>query len=291
MGDQRRQRPQEMSRFGARLSEWRARRRVSQLSLAVDAGVSQRHLSFVESGRSQPSREMVLRLCGALEIPLRHRNEMFVLAGYAPYYPHLSLDDTEMRGIRDALQRVIEFHEPYPAFVLDREWRVLLSNRGAQALVSACLDARTLESLSRGGFLNFMRMVFEPTMMRPRIRNWERVAPKLIARLLQEAQSDPFSPSSLLLQELSPGTTLSREHEIEIQPLSPAMAVELEINGSIMKLFNTITTFGTPQDVGLQELRIEMSYPLDSESAAQLRMLQNLAPPKEGAHAGETVAS
>jgi transcriptional regulator with XRE-family HTH domain len=290
MGDQRRQRPQETSRFGARLSEWRSRRRVSQLSLAVEAGVSQRHLSFVESGRAQPSREMVLRLCGALEIPLRHRNEMFVLAGYAPYYPHLSLDDTEMRGIRDALQRVIEYHEPYPAFVLDREWRVVLSNRGAKALVSACLDARTLESLSGGGSLNFMRMVFEPTMMRPRIRNWEKVAPLLVARLLREAQCDPFSPSSVLLQELSPDTALSRNHEVDGLPLSPTIAVELDVNGSTVKLFNTITTFGTPQDVGLQELRIEMSYPLDSQSAAHLRILQNLAPLENGARAGEAMA-
>ena len=231
MGDRKRQRCQETSgfetnRFGARLSEWRSRRRESQLSLAIEANVSQRHLSFVESGRARPSREMVLRLCEALEVPLRSRNELFVLAGYAPHYPHLSLDDIDMQGVREALDRMIGHHEPYPAFVVDREWRVVMSNRGAMALVSACFDAPTLGSLSQNGSLNLMRMMFEPSQMRPRIRNWEKVAPLLLARLRREAQSDPLSPSLKLLKELSSGIDLRRSHGGDDPPLSPTVALE-----------------------------------------------------------------
>ena len=137
MTERRRPRPIPADHFGARLSEWRTRRRESQLDLAISANISQRHLSFVESGRTLPSRDMVVRLCEALDIPLRARNELLVAAGYAALYPERSLDIFEMEGVREALNRIVTHHEPYPAFVVDRRWRVIMSNASAARLVSA----------------------------------------------------------------------------------------------------------------------------------------------------------
>jgi transcriptional regulator with XRE-family HTH domain len=263
MTERRRRRPLAADHFGVRLSEWRMRRRESQLDLAIAAEISQRHLSFVESGRTLPSRDMVVRLCDALDIPLRARNELLSSAGYAALYPERSLDILEMTSVRDALSRIVGHHEPYPAFVVDREWRVVLSNGSAARLVSACLDQEMLQSLSQDGALNFMRMMFEPLQMRPRVRNWPSVAPRLLARLRNEARGDPQSPSAALLKELGPQAEADRSSEAPPVEL-PIVPLELDVEGATLRLFNTITTFGTPQDVGLQELRIEMSYPMDT---------------------------
>jgi transcriptional regulator with XRE-family HTH domain len=263
MTERRRRRPLAADHFGVRLSEWRMRRRESQLDLAIAAEISQRHLSFVESGRTLPSRDMVVRLCDALDIPLRARNELLSSAGYAALYPERSLDILEMASVRDALSRIVGHHEPYPAFVVDREWRVVLSNGSAARLVSACLDQAMLQSLSPDGALNFMRMMFEPLQMRPRVRNWPSVAPRLLARLRNEARGDPQSPSAALLKELGPQAEADRSSEAPPVEL-PIVPLELDVEGATLRLFNTITTFGTPQDVGLQELRIEMSYPMDT---------------------------
>ena len=151
MTERRRKRPLTADHFGARLSAWRARRRESQLQLAMSANISQRHLSFVESGRTLPSRDMVIRLCDALDIPLRARNELLVCAGYASLYSERSLDLSQMESVSDALRRIVSHHEPYPAFIVDREWRIVMSNVGATRLVSACLDEATLRAVSPGG--------------------------------------------------------------------------------------------------------------------------------------------
>jgi transcriptional regulator with XRE-family HTH domain len=270
MTERRRQRPIPADHFGTRLSEWRTRRRESQLDLAMSANISQRHLSFVESGRTLPSRDMVVRLCEALDIPLRARNELLVTAGYAALYPERSLDIFEMEGVRQALDRIISHHEPYPAFVVDHGWRVIMSNDSATRLVSMCLDQATIQSLSPDGHLNFMRMMFEPTQMRPRIRNWQLVGPRLLTRLRNEARGDPQSPSAALMKELGPSADCSLSPDDHDHLELPTVPLELSVDGSILKLFNTITTFGTPQDVGLQELRIEMSFPMDSESRTLL---------------------
>ncbi len=269
MTEPRRRRPLPANHFGARLSEWRTRRRESQLDVAISANISQRHLSFVESGRTRPSRDMVIRLCDALDIPLRARNELLVAAGYAAFYPERSLDACEMESVREALTHIVRHHEPYPAFVVDCEWRVIMRNSGAARLFSACLEPVVLQSLAPDGMLNFMRMMFEPTAMRPRIRNWEFVGPRLLARLRREAGGDPRSPSASLLKELQPLANCGKSPD-EPDRLEPALPLELLIDGRTLRLFNTITTFGTPQDVGLQELRIEMSYPMDPETRAFL---------------------
>ena len=208
--------------------------------------------------------------------PLRARNELLSSAGYAALYPERSLDILEMAGVRDALNRIVGHHEPYPAFVVDQQWRVVLSNGSAARLVSACLDQAMLQSLAPDGALNFMRMMFEPLQMRPRIRNWPSVAPRLLARLRGEARGDPQSPSAALLKELAPLAEADRPIE-EPDPVElPIVPLELDVEGMTLRLFNTITTFGTPQDVGLQELRIEMSYPMDS--AIQTFLTEALKP-------------
>jgi transcriptional regulator with XRE-family HTH domain len=270
-----RQQAAHSSRFGVRLSEWRARRRESQLTLALSANVSQRHLSFIESGRAQPSRDMIVRLCDALDIPLRERNELLDFAGYAALYPERPLEGSEMQGVREALRRIIEHHEPYPAFVVDRKWRVVMNNEGAAHIVAACLDEETVRSLSTDGSLNFMRMMFEPTQMRPRILNWTFVAPRLLARLRREAAGDAQSPSSALLRELAPTANYGQAPTEDLEALAPTVPLEISINGSTLTLFNTITTFGTPQDVALQELRIEMAFPADSKTDLSLRALRD----------------
>jgi transcriptional regulator with XRE-family HTH domain len=276
MTEPRRLRPRPTDHFGVRLSEWRARRRESQLGLAISANISQRHLSFVESGRSRPSRDMVVRLCDALDIPLRARNELLISAGYAALYPERALDVAEMQSVREALMRIVNHHEPYPAFVVDREWRVILSNDSATQLFSVCMDTATLQSLSPDGTLNFMRLMFEPAQMRPRIQNWPMVGPRLLARLRREAQGDLRSPSAMLLKELGPLANCSLPDDQDRIDL-PALPLELSIRGATLRLFNTITTFGTPQDVGLQELRIEMSYPMDPPTQAFLADLAHNA--------------
>jgi transcriptional regulator with XRE-family HTH domain len=264
MTERQRKQPLPADHFGVRLSEWRTRKRESQLDLAIAANVSQRHLSFVESGRTQPSRDMVVRLCEVLDIPLRARNELLVSAGYAALYPERPLDVLAMEGVRDALRRMITHHEPYPAFVVDRTWRVVTSNQSASHLIAACFTPVMLQSLSADGALNLMRVMFEPSEMRPRILNWAQVAPRLLTRLRNEARGDPASPSTALLRELEPSAGHHPAREIYDRIELPMVPIELRLGDMTLMLFNTITTFGTPQDVGLQELRIEMSYPMNA---------------------------
>ncbi len=266
MTERKRRQPLQADHVGARLSEWRTRRRESQLSLAITANISQRHLSFLESGRTLPSREMLIRLCDALDIPLRARNELLASAGYAALYPERSLDLAEMASVREALMRIITHHEPYPSFVVDRQWRVVMHNNGAARLVAACFDEATLRALQADGALNLMRMMFEPSQMRPRILNWQAVAPRLLARLRNEARGDPRSPSASLLSEFGPSAGCDLAADDQERTELPIVPLQLKIDGTVLHLFNTITTFGTPQDVGLQELRIELSYPMNSQT-------------------------
>jgi transcriptional regulator with XRE-family HTH domain len=257
------------SPFGLRLADWRERRRESQLSLALAAGVSQRHISFMESGRARPSRDMVVRLSEVLDIPLRVRNELLTAAGFAPLYADRPLADAEMRAALAALERIIARHEPFPAFVVDRSWRIVMHNDAAEDLLASCFTAELLRGLVTDDRANLMRIMFEPTQMRPRIGNWGLVACRLLERLRREAGGDDQSPSAQLLRELR-ATCADAQATGEPGALPPTVDIELRVAGTTLRLFNTITTFGTPQDIGLQELRIEMSFPADPETEAHL---------------------
>lgn len=258
------------------LREWRGLRRVSQLALAVNAEISQRHLSFIESGRAQPSREMILKIAEALDMPLRARNDLLVAAGFAPFYPERPLDSREMDRAREALTRILLHHEPYPSMILDRSWNIVMSNNASKRIIARCIDMPAPAQLPATVTSNFMRLMFHPGGIRPRIRSWDRTAPILIARLRREAASYPgapgeSSPSAALLRELLPGAPNAFIPGLDDAPLAPTVPLELDVDGSMLRLFNTLTTFGTPQDVTLQELRIEMSFPADEESDALLR--------------------
>jgi transcriptional regulator with XRE-family HTH domain len=259
------------SRFGGLLADWRRLRRISQMTLALDADISQRHLSFIESGRAQPSRETVLTITEALDIPLRARNELLHAAGFAAFYPERPLQGAEMDRTRETLRRILAHHEPYPAMVLDRSWNILLRNEASKRIISRCLDEVAIEQLSPDGKSNFMRMMFHPNGMKPHVLNWARTAPVLLGRLRREAAAYPGSPSQTLLGELLPGAPSTFIPGIDDAMLAPTLVLELEIEAEVLRLFNTLTTFGTPQDITLQELRIEMSYPSDDASDALLR--------------------
>jgi transcriptional regulator with XRE-family HTH domain len=261
---------QERSTLGFMLREWRSVRHVSQLTLALNADISQRHLSFIESGRARPSREMVLRIAEALDMPLRARNELLGAAGFAPVYPERPLDAGELERAREALGRILAHHEPYPAMVLDRSWNIVMRNAAAARIIARAIDEAAMARRSSDGRLNFLRMYFDPDGLRGHVRSWERTGPSLIARVRREAAAYPGSPSEALLRELLPSVPAGSMLDHSDVPLAPTVSLELELDGVILKLFNTLTTFGTPQDVTLQEVRIEMSFPADDESDALL---------------------
>lgn len=266
------------NQFGSALRQWRGLRRKSQLDLALDAGISQRHLSFIESGRAHPSREMVLIVAEALDMPLRARNDLLSAAGFAAYYPERPLDLDEMKRVRETLARILEHHEPYPSMILDRHWNILTKNKASAEIILRCVRPEALTELFPDGQLNFMRLMFDPNGLRPRVRSWEQTAPILVGRLRQEAAAYPGSPSEALLAELlpsAPGAVLPVHEEV---PFPPTVALELDTDEGTLRLFNTLTTFGTPQDVTLQELRIEMSYPIDETSDRLLRQWAEVRP-------------
>jgi transcriptional regulator with XRE-family HTH domain len=249
--------------FGVILREWRSARHLSQLALALKSGVSQRHLSFVESGRAKPSREMVLTLAAALDLPLRARNELLASAGFAPVYPERGLDAQAMQTAREALERILAHQEPYPAMVLDRSWNIIMRNKANERIVSRFVSPAALAEP------NFLRLMFSPTGMRPRIKSWRSTGAYLIARLRREASAAPGSPSETLLRELQPHAP---PIYIESDGVMPTTPLEIQLDdGVVLRLFNTLTTFGTPQDITLEELRVEMSFPADPASDQLLR--------------------
>jgi transcriptional regulator with XRE-family HTH domain len=187
--------------FGSMLSEWRATRRLSQLDLALLTGVSQRHISFVESGRAQPSRDIVFKLADGLDLPLRARNDIFLAAGYAPAYPERHLDLTEMKAARDALELILTHHEPYPAIVMDANWNIVMQNGGSTRIIACCLDGGAIRALSPDGQLNFMQLMFSTNGLRPNIMNWAQTRAALLNRLRRESAGDPNSISGKLRQE------------------------------------------------------------------------------------------
>jgi transcriptional regulator with XRE-family HTH domain len=261
----------ENNRLRELLRDWRARRRVSQLALALEMDVSQRHLSFIEAGRARPSREMVLRIATALDLPLRARNDLLSAAGFAAVFPERPLDSADMGMVRDALDRILTHQEPYPAMVLDRHWNIVMRNAANARVVGRLVDTDAFARRAPGGTLNFLRLMFAEDGVRPHIANWSVVGSGLIARLRREAAANPGSPSEALLEELRPLAPRPPVPYGDEHPLPTAAPLELNVGGTVLRLVNMLTTFGTPQDVSVQELRIEMAFPADRETDAVLR--------------------
>lgn len=256
---------------GSLLREWRATRGMSQLDLAHAASVSSRHVSFIETGRSKPSREMVQRLSESLDVPLRERNALLVAAGFAPVYREHDLDHAALGPVRRALELVLTRHEPFPAFVLDRGWNVLLSNAAHRRLLE-----RLLPDADHRATVNVIRLVLDPALLRPRIANWEIVAHVLGHRLQRQLRTPTIPPAAREQLESMlafPGVTDAMQHVTA--PPESAIVIPLQIDDGERRLswFSTIATIGTPQDVTLDELRIESLFPADDETEAIARAL------------------
>jgi len=248
--------------FGLLLKEWRELRRKSQMAVALEAGVSPRHLSFVESGRSAPSRTMVLTLAGALDVPLRERNALLAAAGYAPMFPEGGLASPELAQVRSALERLLEHQEPYPAVVLDRQWNILQTNRAAPRLFGHFVDLDALH-LPR----NLLRIIFGPAGLKPWIANWEVVASTLVQRVFREAVAGiPDHRTVALLQELRAGSGTEASRLLDTASALPFHPVEFAKGDLRLAFFSMVTTVGAPFDVTAQELRIEAFFPADAET-------------------------
>ena len=230
---------------------------MSQLALAHEAGVTPRHVSFVESGRANPSREMVLTLTRALSIPLRERNQVLLAAGYAPQYRETGLDDASMAQVRGALDRLLSHHEPHPAVVMDRHWNILRTNAAADTLFAWLLDGA-----DAGEPPNVVRLMFGP--LRPHVANWAETGEGLIQRVHREAVGGvPDLITRRLLDEVLALDGIPerwRTPDFAQTPL-PLLPVRFAKDGRELSYFSLVTTVGTPQDITLQELRVESFFP------------------------------
>jgi transcriptional regulator with XRE-family HTH domain len=254
---------------GALLRYWRTVRHRSQLHLELETGVSSRHLSRIETGRSQPSRAMVLRLANALDVPLRERNALLIAAGYAPQYFETGLAAPEMAHQRSAIELILKHQEPYPAIVMDRHWNVLMVNGGAARSIRFLLGAEATES-------NVIRMTLHPTGLKPVAVNWEEMAEDLIRHLVHQIAALPSDERAkeLLAEVLAyPGVPARwGTHELRA-PTAPILTSIFRKGDVELRYFSTITMFATPRDVTLEELRIECSFPADEATAAVSREL------------------
>lgn len=270
---------------GTLLRHWRTRRGRSQMALALDVGVSPRHLSFVETGRSRPSAELLLALSEELSVPLRERNVLLLAAGYAPRYTESALDDAALGRVRAALQRMLDTHHPYPGVVIDRVWNIVLANRAAEAMV-ADLPPHLL-----GPPVNVFRACLHPDGLAARTRNFAEWSAYLLEQLSRSAALTGDPALSRLLDEVMAYPTVAGG-AVQSRPAAdePTLLVPLRLDaggGRELSLFTTLTTFGTPRDITLAELSVELFFPADDASDALLRQ----ASPPDGPTPGTLPAT
>ncbi len=262
---------------------------MSQLALATEAEVSARHLCFLETGRARPSRDMVMLLAGVLDVPLRERNALLLAAGFAPAYSESSLDAPELAAVRMALDAILRHQEPFPAVVMNPRWDVVASNEAATHFFAYLLGAG-----AASGPANVIRMMFDPQALRPFVSNWEAVAEALVRRIHRETVSGIRDEATAqLLQEVLefPGVPRRFRRPNLEAPLLPVLPVGFQKDGRAFNFFSTVTTLGTPQDVTLQEMRIECFFPADAGTERQIRIREvkserssgPIHPPREGA--------
>ena len=257
------------SGFPHLLKTWRQKRRLSQLDLALSSGVSQRHVSFLESGRAKPSRSMLLQLSETLEVPLRERNDWLTAAGFAPLFKARPLDDPQMAQVMNAVRMMLTNHEPFPAIAIDRAWNIRMSNAPFDRL-SAMLGA-DLWSRVGGTQRNLMRLFFHPNGIKPLVTNWKAIAPLLWRRAQREADALGGQEMQQVLAEFSQYQDADTLWAAEDAGLVPVLPLEIEKNGARISLFTVIATFGTAQDVTADELRIESLFPGDAATEKLFR--------------------
>lgn len=257
-----------MGTVGDHLREWRLRRRLSQLDLAVDAEISTRHLSFLETGRSRPSRDMILRLAAQLDIPLRERNVLLVAAGYAPVYSERSLSDPALAAARQAVDKVIRGHEPFPAIAIDRHWTLVAANRAVAPLLAG-VDPALLEPP-----VNVIRLGLHPKGLAPAVINLAEWRAHLLARLRREIELTADPALEALFQE---ALAYPRPPAARPPPLvdSGAVAIPLRLRTpqGELSFISTVTVFGTPADITLAELALETFFPTDDATADAMRRM------------------
>ena len=244
------------------MKHWRQRRRLSQLDLAIEADVSSRHVSFIETGRSAPSRAMVLRLAAALDVPLRERNQLLMAAGLAPVYAERSLDDPDMAPVREGVAAVLKAYEPFPCLAVDRGWNIVAANSGA-GLMLAGVAAHLLDPL------NALRISLHPEGLAPRIRNLGQWRHHVISRLRREVAVSGSEELATLLSEINsyPGGFVDSAE-------LGGVVVPLELDGpdgTVLTFLSTVTTFGTALDLTAAELSIEAFLPANEATAAALQ--------------------
>jgi len=260
------------SGFGELLRGWRRLRHLSQEALALEAGISQRHLSCLESGRASPSREMVLHLGHALDVPLRERNLLLTAAGFAPAYAARSLEGPELAAVSRAVDLMLDGLSPCPALALDRDWNLVRANDAALATFSAFVELdRAFARADPAGAANVLRLLFHPEGLRPAIADWAQTGPVLLDRIRREVAADPtwcLGPS--LLRELIALADLDAPRLPLLEAPDPVLTLTLVRADLRLDLFSTVATFGTAQDVTVQELRIETFFPADDASREAL---------------------
>jgi transcriptional regulator with XRE-family HTH domain len=251
---------------GDLLREWRQRRRLSQLDLAVEANISTRHLSFLETGRSQPSRDMVLHLAERLEVPLRERNALLVAAGYAPVYAERKLDDPALAAARKAIDLVLTGHEPYPALAVDRQWTLIAANR-AVAPVLAGIDEKLMQPP-----VNVLRLSLHPDGLAPRIVNLGEWRAHLLMRLRQQIDATADAGLMRLFDELRTYPAPAQKAPLATGDYAGVVVpFRLATPHGVLSFFSTTTIFGTPVDITLSELAIEAFFPADPQTGEILR--------------------
>jgi transcriptional regulator with XRE-family HTH domain len=254
--------------FAERLKWWREHRGFSQLALAGRAGVSQRHLSFLELARAQPSRDMVDRLATALDVPLRQHNQLLLAAGFAPEWRQRDLAAPDLAGVASALDYMLAQQEPYPAVVVDRHWNLLKSNAGAVRLVEFLVGP-----IMPGTAINLADALVGPDVLRPHLTNWTEVVRHFIRSVEADAAADGSTETIALLDRLMgyKGVRTALRLDPSKADAGPVLAMHFQKGGLSLRLFTTIATLGTPQDITLQELRIESFFPMDEATATLLR--------------------
>jgi transcriptional regulator with XRE-family HTH domain len=260
--------------FGALLKRWRAARKLSQLDLSLQSDVSQRHLSFLESGRARPSQHMVMQLAEALDVPLRERNTLLQAAGFAPFYRQRGLSDADMAPVQDALTRMLEHHDPYPAVVFDRDFNILMENQAFGGLLDLFGDRTAVwQACCPDGVPNLLRLTFHPLGARPYILNFDEVGAVMLGRAYRETLAQGSDAIRAFIAELRRDPAIPAHWHAGDPGIVPPPVLPLVLGrgGIELRLFTMVSTFGTPHDITTDEIRVELFFPGDPGTEAILR--------------------